>query len=126
MRPMGSSNALHAGFAAISRRRHARRGTARGCAARRRVHLRLSRADAHQRVAHGGISLYVAFVSYLIWFWLLTRYIASRLSVFSFVKPLFGVTFGVLLLGESFSVRFLLACIDGAGRYCISERTAAA
>lgn len=51
----------------------------------------------------------VAFVSYLTWFWLLTRYIASRLSVFSFLTPLFGVTFGVLLLGESFSTRFLMA-----------------
>ncbi len=51
----------------------------------------------------------VAFVSYLVWFWLLTRYIASRLSVFSFLTPLFGVTFGVLLLGESFSLRFLMA-----------------
>ncbi|MBW9107976.1 DMT family transporter [Paraburkholderia phenoliruptrix] len=51
----------------------------------------------------------VAFVSYLLWFWLLTRYVASRLSVFSFLTPLFGVTFGVLLLGESFSLRFLMA-----------------
>lgn len=51
----------------------------------------------------------VAFVSYLVWFWLLTRYIASRLSVFSFLTPLFGVSFGVLLLGESFSLRFLMA-----------------
>jgi len=53
----------------------------------------------------------VAFVSYLLWFWLLTRYIASRLSVFSFLTPLFGVTFGVLLLGESFSARFLAAAL---------------
>ncbi|WP_118180923.1 DMT family transporter [Paraburkholderia phosphatilytica] len=53
----------------------------------------------------------VAFVSYLLWFWLLTRYIASRLSVFSFMTPLFGVTFGVLLLGESFSTRFLTAAL---------------
>lgn len=51
----------------------------------------------------------VAFVSYLVWFWLLTRYVASRLSVFSFLTPLFGVTFGVLLLGESFGLRFLMA-----------------
>ena len=54
-------------------------------------------------------AIVVAFVSYLVWFWLLTRYVASRLSVFSFLTPLFGVTFGVLLLGESFSLRFLLA-----------------
>lgn len=53
----------------------------------------------------------VAFVSYLLWFWLLTRYMASRLSVFSFLTPLFGVTFGVLLLGESFSSRFLVAAV---------------
>jgi drug/metabolite transporter (DMT)-like permease len=59
----------------------------------------------------GYQAVVVAFVSYLIWFWLLTRYIASRLSVFSFLTPLFGVTFGVLLLGESFSVRFLLAAL---------------
>jgi drug/metabolite transporter (DMT)-like permease len=51
----------------------------------------------------------VAFVSYLAWFWLLTRYKASRLSVFSFLTPLFGVGFGALLLGESISVHFLLA-----------------
>jgi drug/metabolite transporter (DMT)-like permease len=42
---------------------------------------------------------------------LLTRYIASRLSVFSFLTPMFGVTFGVLLLGDAFSVRFWLAAM---------------
>jgi drug/metabolite transporter (DMT)-like permease len=62
-------------------------------------------------VSLGYQAVVVAFVSYLIWFWLLTRYIASRLSVFSFLTPLFGVTFGVLLLGESFSLRFLLAAL---------------
>ncbi len=51
----------------------------------------------------------VAFVSYLTWFWLLTRYMASRLSVFSFLTPIFGVTFGVLLLGEHFTARFMIA-----------------
>jgi drug/metabolite transporter (DMT)-like permease len=42
----------------------------------------------------------VSFASYLAWFWLLRRYLASRISVFSFMTPLFGVSFGVLLLGE--------------------------
>jgi drug/metabolite transporter (DMT)-like permease len=51
----------------------------------------------------------VAFFSYLAWFWLLTRYMASRLSVFTFLSPLFGVSFGVLLLGETVGVRFLSA-----------------
>ncbi|RQS74940.1 DMT family transporter [Burkholderia sp. Bp8963] len=54
-------------------------------------------------------SVIVAFVSYLSWFWLLTRYIASRLSVFTFLSPLFGVAFGVLLLGESVGWRFMSA-----------------
>jgi hypothetical protein len=42
----------------------------------------------------------VAFASYLRWFWLLTRYLASRLSVFSFATPLYGVAFGHLVLGD--------------------------
>jgi len=58
-------------------------------------------------MAIGYQAVVVAFVSYLAWFWLLTRYMASRLSVFSFLTPLFGVTFGVLLLGDTFSSRFL-------------------
>jgi len=48
----------------------------------------------------------VAFASYLTWFWLLRRYFASRLSVFSFLTPLFGVGFGVLLLNDPVGLRF--------------------
>lgn len=51
-------------------------------------------------------SVGVAFASYLIWFWMLTRYSAARLASFSFLSPLFGVTFGVLILGESVGWRF--------------------
>ena len=53
----------------------------------------------------------VAFASYLIWFWLLTRYLASRLTVFTFLTPLFGVGFGVLLLDERLSLTFGLAAL---------------
>ena len=56
-------------------------------------------------------SVIVAFASYLTWFWLLTRYLASRLMVFSFLTPLFGVSFGVLLLGERMSALFGLAAL---------------
>ncbi|MNF40559.1 putative DMT superfamily transporter inner membrane protein [compost metagenome] len=48
----------------------------------------------------------IALVSYLAWFWLLRRYLASRLSVLSFMTPLFGVTFGVLVLGEQVDLSF--------------------
>ena len=51
----------------------------------------------------------VAFASYLAWFWLLGRYLAARLSVFSFLAPMFGVVFGVWLLGEPLSPQFAVA-----------------
>lgn len=53
----------------------------------------------------------IAFASYLVWFWMLRRYLASRLSVFSFLTPLFSVTFGVLLLHESVSMQFLAGAV---------------
>ncbi len=49
----------------------------------------------------------VSFVSYLVWFWLLRRYLASNLAVFSFMTPLFGVTMGVVILHEPLSVNFV-------------------
>ena len=51
----------------------------------------------------------VAFISYLVWFWLLTRYLAGRLLVFSFLTPLFGVGFGMLLMGDQPSLHFFAA-----------------
>jgi len=49
----------------------------------------------------------VSFASYLVWFWLLRHYPASRLGVFSFMTPLFGVLFGVWLLGERLEPPFV-------------------
>jgi drug/metabolite transporter (DMT)-like permease len=51
-------------------------------------------------------SVIVAFLCFLLWFWMLRRYLASRLSVFSFLTPLFGVGFGVLLLHDPVGIRF--------------------
>jgi drug/metabolite transporter (DMT)-like permease len=53
----------------------------------------------------------VAFLSYLAWFWLLTRYLAARLAVFSFLTPLFGVLAGVVILGEPLRPVFSLAAL---------------
>lgn len=53
-------------------------------------------------------SVVVAFVSYLAWFSMIHRYPVSRLAVFTFLTPLFGVLLSGLLLGES--ITFLL-CI---------------
>ena len=61
-------------------------------------------------------SVIVAFASYLAWFWLLTRYLAGRIAVFSFLTPLFGVAFGVIFLSEPVSAAFLgAALLVGAG-----------
>lgn len=56
-------------------------------------------------------ALVVSFFSYLVWFWLLRRYLASNMAVFSFMTPLFGVTFGVLLLSEPLSFNFVIGAV---------------
>ena len=68
-------------------------------------------------------SVVVAFASYLTWFWLLTRYLASRLSVFSFATPLFGVAFGHVVLDEPITPAFLVAAaMVGAGIALVNFR----
>ncbi|HEY8876339.1 MAG TPA: DMT family transporter [Roseateles sp.] len=58
--------------------------------------------------AHLGFqSLVVSFASFLTWFWLLRRYLASRLGAFTFLTPLFGVLLGVWLLGEALAPSFI-------------------
>ena len=53
----------------------------------------------------------VSFLSYLCWFWMLRRYLASNLAVLSFLTPLFGVTFGVLVLDEPLSWSFVAGAV---------------
>jgi drug/metabolite transporter (DMT)-like permease len=60
-------------------------------------------------LAYQGII--VAFASYLVWFWLLTKYYAARLSVFTFLTPLFGVLSGVVFLSERISTAFVAAAV---------------
>ena len=63
----------------------------------------------------------VAFASYLVWFWLLTRNRAAQLSAFSFLSPLFGVASGVLILGEPLTAALLVAAVlVGAGVTLVS------
>jgi len=65
----------------------------------------------------------VAFASYLVWFWLLTRYLAARLAVFSFMTPLFGVLAGVAVLGEPLTPSFAgAALLVGAGIVLVNRR----
>lgn len=53
----------------------------------------------------------ISFASYLIWFWMLKKYLASRLGVFSFLTPVFGMIFGVLLLDEKVEMNFIIGTI---------------
>ncbi|WP_369688610.1 DMT family transporter [Roseateles chitosanitabidus] len=50
----------------------------------------------------------VSFASFLTWFWMLRRYLASPLGVLTFLTPLLGVLLGVWLLGERLQPTFLL------------------
>lgn len=53
----------------------------------------------------------ISFFTLLVWFWLLTHYLASRLASFTFLSPIFGVTFGVLLLGDPLDDTFLAGAL---------------
>ena len=51
----------------------------------------------------------VTFASYLVWFWLMRHYPATRLAAFTLLTPLFGLLAGVALLGEPVTPRLLVA-----------------
>jgi drug/metabolite transporter (DMT)-like permease len=51
-------------------------------------------------------TLVISIISYLIWFWLLRHYLASRLMLLSLLTPILGVTLSALLLGEPIGARF--------------------
>jgi drug/metabolite transporter (DMT)-like permease len=60
-------------------------------------------------------TFWVASVTYVGWFALIVRYSASRLSVFTFLTPLFGVAAGHVVLGDPLSPAFALAVAMVAG-----------
>ena len=58
----------------------------------------------------GYQTVIVCFASYLLWFWLIRHYPATRLSAFTLLTPLLGLLAGVVLLGEPLTARLLAAC----------------
>jgi drug/metabolite transporter (DMT)-like permease len=54
-------------------------------------------------------TLWVVSITYVLWFSLMTRYSASRLSAFTFLTPLFGVGAGWLVLNEPMTPGFAAA-----------------
>lgn len=51
----------------------------------------------------------VTFASYLVWFWLIRSYPATKLSSFTLLTPVFGLLMGALLLSEPITFRLTLA-----------------
>jgi drug/metabolite transporter (DMT)-like permease len=56
-------------------------------------------------------TVWIAGFTFLGWFALVQRYSASRLSVFTFLTPLFGVAAGYLVLSEPITPAFALAVV---------------
>jgi drug/metabolite transporter (DMT)-like permease len=54
-------------------------------------------------------AVWVVSVTYVVWFALVVRYSANRLSAFTFLTPIFGVAAGRLVLDEPLTPAFVLA-----------------
>ena len=67
-------------------------------------------------------TVWVAFITYLAWFWLIRHYPPSRLASFTFLTPLFGVLAGGMLLNEPITQSLLLALVlVGVGIYLVNR-----
>jgi drug/metabolite transporter (DMT)-like permease len=70
-------------------------------------------------------TVWVAFITYLAWFWLVRHYPASRLASFTFLTPLFGVLAGGVLLNEPITNVLLLSLVlVGTGIYLVNRPVA--
>ena len=56
-------------------------------------------------------TVWVAFITFLAWFWLIRNYPASRLVSFNFLTPIFGVIAGGVLLNEPITSKLLLTLL---------------
>ena len=67
-------------------------------------------------------TVWVAFITYLVWFWLIRRYPPSRLASFTFLTPLMGVLMGGFFLNEPISPMLILALgLVGTGIYMVNR-----
>jgi drug/metabolite transporter (DMT)-like permease len=67
--------------------------------------------------------LIVSFASYLVWFWLIRHYPATRLASFTMLTPVFGLVLGALLLAEPITARLLIALATvAAGIFLVNRK----
>ncbi|HEY1473532.1 MAG TPA: DMT family transporter [Pseudolabrys sp.] len=67
-------------------------------------------------------TVWVVSVTFVVWFALVARYSANRLSAFTFLTPLFGVAAGHLVLGEPLTPAFAAAVALVAGGLVLVNR----
>jgi len=67
-------------------------------------------------------TVWVVSVTFVVWFALVARYSANRLSAFTFLTPLFGVAAGHLMLGEPLTPAFVAAVALVAGGLVLVNR----
>ena len=60
--------------------------------------------------------------SYLVWFWLVRSYPATRLASFTLLTPVFGLVLGAVLLGEAITARLVTALIAVAADIVLVNR----
>ena len=61
-------------------------------------------------VAYASLAYLVIVIclfSYLVWFWMLRSYLATQMSVLSFLAPILGVIFGAIILHEPLQAPFV-------------------
>jgi drug/metabolite transporter (DMT)-like permease len=68
-------------------------------------------------------TVWVVGITFLIWFALIQRYSASRLSAFTFLTPLFGVAAGHIVLGDPITPAFAAAVVFVAVGLVLVNRT---
>ncbi|HWK83743.1 MAG TPA: DMT family transporter [Caldimonas sp.] len=67
----------------------------------------------------------VTFASYLMWFWLIRHYPATRLASFTMLTPMFGLVLGAILLAEPITARLVLALATVAsGIFFVNRKVA--
>jgi drug/metabolite transporter (DMT)-like permease len=67
-------------------------------------------------------TIWVVSITFVIWFALIARFSANRLSAFTFLTPLFGVAAGHLVLGEPLTTAFAAAVALVAGGLVLVNR----
>ena len=70
----------------------------------------------------GFQTVIVSAFSYLVWFWLIRSYPATRLASFTLLTPVFGLLLGALLLGEPITLRLVIALLAVAAGIVLVNR----